>query len=434
MKFAKSIATSFLSNMFGLFVSFLTIVVTARILGPGGNGIFNFGMVFIGTAGIVFGFGIQASNVYFIGRDRKDINPILGVNFLIMLLAFIGMFFVYLLQLKFHFSFIRVLSGRSLILVMLTVPFYIIKTSLYYVLLGIEEVTKYNKMTMLDKACTFLLLFVFIFIFRSAELLIISNFIATCLMVAIICYILFVQKRYGISFDKAIFKNMMKYGIKSQLGNAIQNINYRLDVFVTGAYLNTAAVGLYTKASTLGETMWRVSGSVGIVVLPYTANSKDTSQRTLFINKVIRVTFAFILICAIALTLICKPLIILVLSKKFAGSVMPFKLIIPGISIFAINNILNSYFAGSGMVGKNIIASGIAAVITVILDFTLIPIYGINGAAITSSISYTVCTIVSLYFYTKHTGSNLFDVLILKKSDLIEIKSKLLTLKKRKSA
>lgn len=434
MKFAKSIVTSFLSNMFGLFVSFLTIVVTARILGPGGNGVFNLGMVVIGTAGIVFGFGIQASNVYFIGKDRKNINPVLGVNFLVMLAAFIGMFIVYMLHLRFNFPFFKGLSGWSLILVMFTVPFYIIKTSLYFVLLGIEEVTKYNKLTMFDKTVTFALLVVFLFIFKSPALLIVSNFIATCLMVCTICYILFIEKNYGISFNKRIFRGMMSYGIKSQLGNAIQNINYRLDVFVTAAYLNPTAVGLYTKASTLGETMWRVSGSVGIVILPYTANSEDTNQRTEFINKVIRVTFAFILICAIVLTLICKPLIILVLTNKFAGSVTPFKLIIPGISIFAINNILNSYFAGSGMVGKNIIASGIAAVITVILDFTLIPIYGINGAAVTSSISYTVCTIVSLYFYTKHTGSNIFDVLILKKSDLIEIKSKLSKFKKIKSA
>jgi stage V sporulation protein B len=166
-------------------------------------------------------------------------------------------------------------------------------------------------------------------------------------------------------------------------------------------------------------------------VLPFTANSKDKKSMTDFMNKVIRVTFAVIILFAVFLTIISKPIIILVLSKKFAGSVTPFKLLIPGISIFAINNIFNNYFTGSGLVSKNIIASGVAAAITVILDFTLIPIYGINGAAITSSISYTVCTLISLYFYKMHTQSKLVDILLIKRSDLLEIKTKLSGLKKK---
>lgn len=425
MKFFKSTITSFLSNMFGVFMSFLTIIVTARVLGTGGNGVFSLATVVIGTAGIIFGFGIQASNVYLIGKDRKNINPVIGINFIVMLLAFLGMLGVYFLNLKFHFAFFKILNGWVLMLVMITVPFYTLKTSLCFILLGIEEVIEYNKITMLDRTITFTLLFTFLLVYRSPELIIVSNFIAVCIMVLWISYILFVKKRFGIAFDKVVFKEMMSYGMKYQMGNLLQNINYRLDVFVTAAYLNSTAVGLYSKASTLGETMWRVSGSVGLVVLPYSANSKDMLKMNAFMNKVIRITFAFILMCAIGLTIISKPVIILVLSKKFLGSVTPFLLIIPGISVFSINNILSNYFAGVGMVKKNIIASGVSGVITVILDFTLIPRFGINGAAITSSISYTVCTIISLYFYTKHTESRLVDVLVLKKSDLLEIKSKL---------
>lgn len=417
--------------MLGLFMSFLTIVVTARVLGPGGNGVFNLGMVVIGTMGIIFGFGIQASNVYLIGKDRKNINPVLGVNFLIMLVSLVGILIVYFLNLKFHFAFFNGLYGWVLFLVLLTVPFYTIKTSLSYILLGIEEVIEYNKITMLDKIVTFTLLTIFLFAFRSAQLIIVSNFISVCIIILRVSYILFIKKKFGISMNKRVLKEMLSYGMKSQMANAIQSINYRLDVFVTAAYLTPTAVGLYSKASSLGETLWRVSGSVGIVVLPYSANSKDPSKMNEFINKVIRITFAFILTCAVILTLISRPLIIFVLSRKFEGSVMPFMLIIPGICIFAINNIVGNYFVGCGLISKNVIASGIAGVITIILDFTLIPRYGINGAALTSSISYTVCTIIGLYFYTKHTGSKLYDVLIMKKSDVVEIKQRLLKIAKR---
>jgi O-antigen/teichoic acid export membrane protein len=434
MKFVKSILTSFAANMFGLFVSFLTIVVTARLLGQSGNGVWGIATTFIGTAGILFGFGIHASNVYLMGKDRGNVNNILGVNFVIMLFALAGMVLIFVLNLFFHFPFFQGLYGWTLVLVLCTVPLYVIKTSLYYMLLGTEEVIEYNKIMMLDKAVAFALLTVFIFIFKSAEYIILSNFVAVCIMICRVSYILFVKKGFRVSFDKSTFKEMFSYGFKSQIGNLIQNINYRLDVFVCNSFLSLAQVGLYTKATNLGETMWRVSGSVGIVVLPYAANSKDSAKTNEFMNKVIRVTFAFVIICALILTAISKPLIVMFLSKEFLGSVTPFMLIIPGISIFAINNILNSYFAGSGLIEKNIIASGVAGVITIILDFTLIPIFGINGAAITSSISYTVCTIISLYFYTKHTQSKLIDVLLIKRADIEEIKTKLRSRKKLKSA
>jgi stage V sporulation protein B len=252
MKFVKSIFTSFLSNMFGLFVSFMTIIVTARILGPNGNGVYNLAMVFIGFAGILFGFGIQASNVYFIGENRKNINNVLGINFVVMAIALVGNLILFLLNLHFHFAFLRGLVGVTLFLVLMTVPLYILKTSLYYVLLGIEEVTKYNTIMMVDKAVTFLFLVVVLIITRSPEMTIVSNLAATVVMVLTIMYILFVKKGYRISLNRNITRGMFSYGFKSQLGNAIQSINYRLDVFVTAAYLTSTAVGLYTKASNLG--------------------------------------------------------------------------------------------------------------------------------------------------------------------------------------
>lgn len=432
MKFLRSTLSSFINNVFGVFLSFLTIVVTARILGPSGNGIWGVSTVVISLSVIIFGFGIPSSNVFFIGRNRKDINSVLGVNFLVMLVSAVCITVVYFINLKFHFKFFRGMDSLTLIIVFVTIPFSIIKASLYYVYLGVEKVTKYNKINMLDKFVTFVLLYVFVFAFRSAKWVIVSNFLSVIFMIGFVSCQLFIKDGYRISFNKELLKEMLKYGSKVQVGNLVQNINYRLDVLITATYCTPADVGLYGKATQLGETMWKVSGSVGTVVLPYSANSKDRNAMTSFLNKVTRITFGIIIVCALILTAICKPLILFVLGKNYAGSVMPFILIIPGICVFSINNILGNYFAGIGQVEKNVIASTISSVITVVLDLTLIPKIGINGASITSSISYTVCTIIVLYFYIKQTGSKLSDVLIIKKSDLDEIKLRLYQFKKVK--
>jgi hypothetical protein len=71
---------------------------------------------------------------------------------------------------------------------------------------------------------TFGLLVVFIYIFKSAEWIIISNLISVSIMVLIVGFSLFVKKGYRISFTKGLFKDMLKYGLKAQMGNGIQII------------------------------------------------------------------------------------------------------------------------------------------------------------------------------------------------------------------
>jgi Na+-driven multidrug efflux pump len=56
------------------------------------------------------------------------------------------------------------------------------------------------------------------------------------------------------------------------------------------------------------------------------------------------------------------------------------------------------------------------------LDLLLIPVLGINGAAIASSISYIVATISIIFSYTRITGNPLRGLLIPTKSDFATYK------------
>ena len=56
--------------------------------------------------------------------------------------------------------------------------------------------------------------------------------------------------------------------------------------------------------------------------------------------------------------------------------------------------------------------------VTIILDLLLIPRFGINGASITSSVSYTVYTAVLVFFYLRHTKARLADLFIIQREDI----------------
>jgi Na+-driven multidrug efflux pump len=52
------------------------------------------------------------------------------------------------------------------------------------------------------------------------------------------------------------------------------------------------------------------------------------------------------------------------------------------------------------------------------MDFTLIPYWGMIGAAVASSISYTISAAVAVYFFKCESGYSIYRILLLTRKDL----------------
>ena len=426
MRFFKSTLITFFANIFIFSISIIITIVTSRGLGPTGKGILSVSNNLVSMSIITLGLGIAASNIFFIGRNKKDLNSILGINIIVAFFSVFVLIILYFINMRYPINFLfKGLTNKIIIIVFITIPLMNLKTCLINVLLGLQEIKKYNKINIIDIIVSFSLLLIFITIFKSVEWIIIGNLIAVTIMLIILFTLFFYKNRYKVSFNFELFKDMLKYGIKAQIGNAVQFLNYRLDVIIINYLLPIAQVGIYSNAVALSETMWRVSGTVSTIVLPMTTNSKDKKVMSSFINRITRITFTLILMCSVVLVIISKPLIFILLGKDFSGSAGALILLIPGISIFSVCNILSSYIAGIGQIGKNIIASSVSCIATVILDFLLIPKMGINGASIATSVSYIMATAITLFFYIRITDSKLVDILIIKMEDILEIKLRL---------
>lgn len=425
MKFVKSAFITFISNIFIFGISIFTTIITSRMLGTEGSGILGVSNNIITFSLIIVGFGITASNVFFIGKDKDKINHILGANLIITIVSIVFVVIAYILNLKYNFKAFNGVSGKLLVVVFLVVPVTNLKTFLISILLGLQDIVNYNKANVIDKLLTFFMLVVSIFWFKSVYSVIMSGLVASVIMLVVVFYVIRYRYNYKFSFSIDMLKDMLRYGIKAQIGNVIQTLNYRLDIFIINYYLPVAQVGIYSRAVALGETLWKITGSVGTVILPMTTHSKDKIEMREFINKITRMSFYLILLGSVFLVIISKPLIMILLGKPFLPAADALNFLIPGISIFSISNILSNYIAGVGKVEKNIIASTVSCILTVVLDIMLIPKMGINGAAIGTSISYIVFTFITVKFYNDITGSKLRDIFILRKSDVLEIKGRI---------
>jgi O-antigen/teichoic acid export membrane protein len=127
---------------------------------------------------------------------------------------------------------------------------------------------------------------------------------------------------------------------------------------------------------------------------------------------------------SIFIFLIAGKLIPLLYTDKFLDSIHPLFILLPGVIMLSVWKIVLSDLAGRGFPQYKSFSSTIGMVSNVALNIVLIPLYGINGASLATTVSYSLTAILAIYWFTKTTGTTLRQLLFVKLEDLILILSK----------
>ncbi len=106
-------------------------------------------------------------------------------------------------------------------------------------------------------------------------------------------------------------KDQVRYGTQGQIANLAQLFNYRLDQFLVAAFISRAAVGHYTVAVGLGESVWWISSAVAMVLLPRL--TQMDSERAREMTPLISRDILFVSIAAAAALMAVSPILIRVL-------------------------------------------------------------------------------------------------------------------------
>ena len=105
-------------------------------------------------------------------------------------------------------------------------------------------------------------------------------------------------------------------------------------------------------------------------------------------------------------------------GSQFVAALIPLFILLPGIAISSQSVILYGDLAGRGGPEVGTMSTLVGLIATVLLDFALIPAYGITGAAAASTLAYTLEFLVASLFFIRHTGLSWSDVFLFRKSDL----------------
>ena len=174
-------------------------------------------------------------------------------------------------------------------------------------------------------------------------------------------------------------------------------------MFFIAYYFDDISVGIYSVAVLLVERVWIVSESVSTVLYARVANIKSNIERNKFTSLAARNTIFISILVGILISFFANLIIVKFFGDDFKQSVIPFILMIPGIVIFTMSKVLANDFVGRGKPEINTYIASITAITNIILNFILIPYYGIKGAACATTISYILDALLkSTYFSIKN--------------------------------
>ncbi len=216
--------------------------------------------------------------------------------------------------------------------------------------------------------------------------------------------------------DWNVLRDQVRYGAQGQVANLAQLFNYRLDQFLVAAFVSRAAVGHYTVAVGLGESVWWVSSAVAMVMLPRLTQMDP--QKAQEMTPLVSRNSVLVSVGAAALLMAASPVLVRALfGAEFTPATTPLLLLMPGVVAASAARVLSSYLFSQGRVIYNTYATFIALGVTLALDIILIPTLEVEGAAVASSIAYVASLMATLYWYRRVSGGSVWEALVFRPSD-----------------
>lgn len=216
-------------------------------------------------------------------------------------------------------------------------------------------------------------------------------------------------------------KKLFNYAFAALLANVIFFLVYRVDYWFVKSFCDDVALGNYIQVSKLGQIFLLLPSIVATAVFTRTAggNQQQIVPVIEIISRWLLVLYALI-VAAAALT--GYWLFPAVYGPTFDKMYWPFLLLSPGILSLSTLSLLTAFYAGNNRLGVNIRGSVVALLVIVAGSFIFIPKYGINAAAMVSSIGYICFQLYVLRQFTKDYHPNVLDFFIPKLSDWDRVK------------
>lgn len=402
----------FLALSGGVALFFLARIFVAQAVGPSGKGVWVLVLLAYRQAVEFLSFGVQSALFYYVGRGllgRREAS--LSALVLAMLLSpFSASFVLGMASLTLKTS-LGSLGKWVFAFALLTFPaLFLLYLEMLAIVEGrLVEISLLKLTLRLFHAVGAFLCFLFT---QKVDFVLFAGVMAELAYFAIVTVFF---SRWGLlptffrlRFNWAWARSLVFYGLKGHIGTIFQSLNYRLDLYLLAFFFSAREVGLYSVAVGFSELLWLVPNALGMVIGQRAVTSEWEKANRITV-KVTRLMLGGLLVLCFLWPFLAKILIPKFFGGAFQEATGAVLWLMPGVWLLSLWKNLMNDISSRGYPQLKTYTSGAALIVTLTLDFLLIPTYGIKGAAVASSGAYGVAALFGVFLYSKVTGVKFRD-------------------------
>tara|TARA_R110002126_G_scaffold177475_3_gene326416 strand:- start:10691 stop:11992 length:1302 start_codon:yes stop_codon:yes gene_type:complete len=414
--FLKDISKVGFSKFLIIISGVLNSVIVARTLGPENNGIIASILVYPSMFLIFSSLGISNASTYFLGKGLIAENQIKkAIGFIWCFTTIFSVISCFILL--YYFSNLEK-DYWLILLAILPIPFTLLNTYNSGVYLGKNQIDIFNKISWIPYVITLLLTVVFLVIFDFG----IKGFFYAYLGGPVFIFIVLLFKSDLFKYFKGIpnwsvIKQMLQLGSVYAISLVIVKLHYQIDIILLNQLSTSFEVGIYTKGAVITEYLWQIPMLFNTVVFARSAISKDDKVFSLKVVQLLRISLVIIGVAGLVLELLSNFIVTLFYGNAFAESSSVLMILVPGVLLLTFYKILNTDLHGKGKPWVAIKAMLPGLIINVLLNLYLIPKFGSDGAAMSSTISYSFAAIIFIIIYSKEVDIPLRQIFNFKIND-----------------
>lgn len=227
-----------------------------------------------------------------------------------------------------------------------------------------------------------------------------------------------IKEKYNL--NKKITVDLIKTSFPLLIINTSLLIINSIDVMFITHYLDLKAVAIYSTAYPLAKIMLFLIEKIPLLLFPMVATGLiiNTEKTKEFIYSALKYSYVISTFFVILSLYYPEEIINFFFGEKFKLGKEALQILSIGFFFYSIATIFNYLIMNKNKTKTIYKLFGITVIINIILNIILIPLLGINGAALATSISYFVLLITSLITIKKLWGEY-FIFSIFKKNIII---------------
>ncbi len=401
-------------------LGYLTRIILAKNLSLAEYGLFYAVFAFIGFFNLFRDFGLGVTSVKFISgylgkNDRKGIKTTVKAVFVTQLIM-VSLITLPLILFSGQLAQSFFKADATYVIIFLALGYFLSLSQDAIVSLagGFQNMLYMNLPEFLRHALIIIVIILGLGMDRSAVLPAFAYFIVMVFLPFFHLRLLLrlMPDFFGIEGGRSI--PMLKKAFSFSIPVMITTIGGLLiaytDTMMITYFRTLEEVGLYNVAMPISMIIWFFGNALAGIMLPVISQMWARKEKK-YVREGIALLhkYAFAIVLPFGLTFFAFPEIIIrvLFGEEYVGSALALQILSIGAIAYSIAIVNSNILVGLGKPGINGRIMLVAAAFNILANALMIPKFGIAGAAIASSVSYTLVFLMNTFYLRKLVGANL---------------------------